>query len=180
MMRKLALALALFSALCGRAQQHTAENCFTSPFDFPLLLSANFGELRPNHFHNGIDIKTQGVTGKPVRCVAAGYVARVAVLHGGYGQVVYVNHPNGLTSVYGHVISFAPAIQQAVRAYQYAHETFVCDLTFAPGELPVRQGEVIALSGNEGASAGPHLHLELKYGKLHLNPAYYVEFLPAE
>ena len=162
MMRKLALALALFSALCGRAQQHTAENCFTSPFDFPLLLSANFGELRPNHFHNGIDIKTQGVTGKPVRCVAAGYVARVAVLHGGYGQVVYVNHPNGLTSVYGHVISFAPAIQQAVRAYQYARETFVCDLTFAPGELPVRQGEVIALSGNEGASAGPHLHLELR------------------
>ena len=80
--------------------------------------------------------KTQGVTGKPVRCVAAGYVARVAVLHGGYGQVVYVNHPNGLTSVYGHVISFAPAIQQAVRAYQYARETFVCDLTFAPGELP--------------------------------------------
>lgn len=161
MIRKLTLLLAFVSALVGRAQ-HTDENYFTSPFDFPLLLSANFGELRPNHFHNGIDIKTQGVTGKPVRCVADGYVSRVAVLHGGYGQVVYVDHPNGLTSVYGHVMSFAPAVQKAVRGYQYAHETFVCDLRFAPGEIPVKRGEVIALSGNEGASAGPHLHLELR------------------
>ncbi len=155
------LALALGGMLSAQAQ-HVQESKFCSPFDFPILLSANFGELRPNHFHNGLDIKTQGVTGKPIHCIADGYVSRVAVLHGGYGQVIYVTHPNGLTSVYGHVISFAKNIQACVRQYQYAHETFVCDLKFQPGQFPVKKGDIIALSGNEGASAGPHLHLELR------------------
>lgn len=155
------LALALGGMLSAQAQ-HVQESKFCSPFDFPILLSANFGELRPNHFHNGLDIKTQGVTGKPIHCIADGYVSRVAVLHGGYGQAIYVTHPNGLTSVYGHVISFAKNIQAYVRQYQYAHETFVCDLKFQPGQFPVKKGDIIALSGNEGASAGPHLHLELR------------------
>lgn len=155
------LALALGGMLSAQAQ-HVQESNFCSPFDFPILLSANFGELRPNHFHNGLDIKTQGVTGKPIHCIADGYVSRVAVLHGGYGQVIYVTHPNGLTSVYGHVISFAKNIQACVRQYQYTHETFVCDLKFQPGQFPVKKGDIIALSGNEGASAGPHLHLELR------------------
>ena len=155
------LALVLGGMLSARAQ-HVQESKFCSPFDFPILLSANFGELRPNHFHNGLDIKTQGVTGKPIHCIADGYVSRVAVLHGGYGQAIYVTHPNGLTSVYGHVISFAKNIQAYVRQYQYAHETFVCDLKFQPGQFPVKKGDIIALSGNEGASAGPHLHLELR------------------
>lgn len=155
------LALFLGGMLSAQAQ-HVQESKFCSPFDFPILLSANFGELRPNHFHNGLDIKTQGVTGKPIHCIADGYVSRVAVLHGGYGQAIYVTHPNGLTSVYGHVISFAKNIQAYVRQYQYAHETFVCDLKFQPGQFPVKKGDIIALSGNEGASAGPHLHLELR------------------
>lgn len=155
------LALVLGGMLSAKAQ-HVQESNFCSPFDFPILLSANFGELRPNHFHNGLDIKTQGVTGKPIHCIADGYVSRVAVLHGGYGQAIYVTHPNGLTSVYGHVISFAKNIQACVRQYQYAHETFVCDLKFQPGQFPVKKGDIIALSGNEGASAGPHLHLELR------------------
>lgn len=155
------LALALGGMLSAQAQ-HVQESNFCSPFDFPILLSANFGELRPNHFHNGLDIKTQGVTGKPIHCIADGYVSRVTVLHGGYGQAIYVTHPNGLTSVYGHVISFAKNIQACVRQYQYAHETFVCDLKFQPGQFPVKKGDIIALSGNEGASAGPHLHLELR------------------
>ena len=155
------LALVLGGMLSAQAQ-HVQESKFCSPFNFPILLSANFGELRPNHFHNGLDIKTQGVTGKPIHCIADGYVSRVAVLHGGYGQAIYVTHPNGLTSVYGHVISFAKNIQAYVRQYQYAHETFVCDLKFQPGQFPVKKGDIIALSGNEGASAGPHLHLELR------------------
>lgn len=155
------LALVLGGMLSAQAQ-HVQESKFCSPFDFPILLSANFGELRPNHFHNGLDIKTQGVTGKPIHCIADGYVSRVAVLHGGYGQAIYVTHPNGLTSVYGHVISFAKNIQACIRQYQYAHETFVCDLKFQPGQFPVKKGDIIALSGNEGASAGPHLHLELR------------------
>lgn len=142
--------------------QAQVDTSFISPFKFPLLLSANFGELRPNHFHNGIDIKTQGVTGKPIYCIADGYVSRILVLHGGYGQALFVTHPNGYTSVYGHVVKFAPAIQKYLRAYQYEHETFVADVRPEPGELVFRQGELIALSGNEGASAGPHLHLELR------------------
>jgi hypothetical protein len=161
MRQKMILALVLGGMLSAQAQ-HVQESKFCSPFDFPILLSANFGELRPNHFHNGLDIKTQGVTGKPIHCIADGYVSRVAVLHGGYGQAIYVTHPNGLTSVYGHVISFAKNIQACVRQYQYAHETFVCDLKFQPGQFPVKKGDIIALSGNEGASAGPHLHLELR------------------
>lgn len=148
-------------ALSMQAQDSVRVD-FCSPFDFPLLLSANFGELRPNHFHNGLDIKTQGVTGKPIRCIADGYVSRIAVFHGGYGQAIYVAHPNGLTSVYGHIVAFAPEIQQYLRNYQYANETFTCSLTFTPEQFPVKQGDVIALSGNEGSSAGPHLHLELR------------------
>lgn len=153
--------LALGTGLCGQAQTEKSVE-FRSPFDFPLLLSANFGELRPNHFHNGLDIKTQGVTGKPIHSVAEGYVSRIMVLHGGYGQAIFVTHPNGYTSVYGHVVSFAPKIQQYVRDYQYRNETFVCDIKIGPEVLPVQEGEVIALSGNEGSSAGPHLHLELR------------------
>lgn len=161
MIRNTLLALALGTALCGQAQESMKAE-FCSPFDFPLLLSANFGELRPNHFHNGLDIKTQGVTGKPIHAVADGYVSRIMVLHGGYGQAIFVTHPNGYTSVYGHVVSFAPEIQKYVRAYQYEHETFVCNLYPEPDKFPVKAGDIIALSGNEGASAGPHLHLELR------------------
>lgn len=161
MIRNTLLTLALGMSLGVQAQKDV-EAVFGSPFDFPLLLSANFGELRPNHFHNGLDIKTQGVTGKPIHSVADGYVSRIMVLHSGYGQAIFVTHPNGYTSVYGHVVSFAPKVQEYVRAYQYEHETFVCDLHPEPGQLPVKAGDVIALSGNEGASAGPHLHLELR------------------
>lgn len=178
MRQKIILALVLGGMLSAQAQ-HVQESKFCSPFDFPILLSANFGELRPNHFHNGLDIKTQGVTGKPIHCIADGYVSRVAVLHGGYGQVIYVTHPNGLTSVYGHVISFAKNIQACVRQYQYAHETFVCDLKFQPGQFPVKKGDIIALSGNEGASAGPHLHLELRRTETgeYINPMPYFKHL---
>ena len=135
---------------------------FCSPFDFPLQLSANFGELRPNHFHNGLDIKTQGVVGKPIHSIADGYVSRILVLHGGYGQALFITHPNGYTSVYGHVVSFAPQIQKYLRQYQYGHETFVCDVRPEVNQIKVKAGEIVALSGNEGASAGPHLHLELR------------------
>lgn len=161
-LRKWILAFAVAGSFFSVRAQDSLRMEVCSPFDFPLLLSANFGELRPNHFHNGLDIKTQGVTGKPIRCIADGYVSRIAVFHGGYGQAIYVNHPDGLTSVYGHIVAFAPKIQRYLREHQYANETFTCSLTFTPDQFPVRRGEVIALSGNEGSSAGPHLHLELR------------------
>ena len=142
--------------------QEKPKNPFISPFDFPLLLSGNFGELRANHFHGGVDFKTQGVVGKPVRCIADGYISRVTVTPGGYGQAVYITHHNGLTSVHGHLHQFMDAVQKVVEAYQYEHETFAVDLTFDADKFPLKQGEVFALAGNEGYSFGPHLHMELR------------------
>ena len=142
--------------------QEKQDKPFISPFDFPLSLSGNFGELRSNHFHGGVDFKTQGVVGKPIRCIADGYVSRVTVTPGGYGQAVYMTHDNGYTSVHGHLLEFAPEIARVVKAYQYEHETFAVDLEFDAGKFPFKQGEIFALAGNEGYSFGPHLHMELR------------------
>jgi hypothetical protein len=142
--------------------QEKPESPFISPFDFPLLLSGNFGELRANHFHGGVDFKTQGVVGKPIHCIADGYISRVTVTPGGYGQAVYITHDNGMTSVHGHLHKFMDEVQKVVEAYQYEHETFAVDLNFEPGKFPLKQGEVFALAGNEGYSFGPHLHMEIR------------------
>ena len=142
--------------------QEKSEKLFVSPFEFPLLLSGNFGELRANHFHGGVDFKTQGVVGKPVRCIADGYISRVTVTPGGYGQAVYITHDNGYTSVHGHLLKFKSEVGKVVEAYQYEHETFVVDLKFTPEQFPLKQGEVFALAGNEGYSFGPHLHMEIR------------------
>lgn len=142
--------------------QEKSEKQFVSPFDFPLLLSGNFGELRVNHFHGGVDFKTQGVVGKPVRCIADGYISRVTVTPGGYGQAVYITHHNGYTSVHGHLLKFKSEVEKVVEAYQYEHETFVVDMKFLPEQFPLKQGEVFALAGNEGYSFGPHLHMEIR------------------
>ena len=116
--------------------QETPERIFIPPFDFPLTLSGNFGELRSNHFHGGLDFKTQGVVGKPVRNIADGYVSRVTVTPGGYGQAVYMVHDNGYTSVHGHLLRFDPAITRVVEDYQY--ENFRSGPHFRTRPLPFR------------------------------------------
>ena len=153
---------ALVSVPMALTAQEKSVNPFISPFDFPLLLSGNFGELRANHFHGGVDFKTQGVVGKPIRCIADGYISRVTVTPGGYGQAVYITHDNGYTSVHGHLHRFMAEVQQVVEAYQYEHETFAVDLKFEADRFPLKQGEVFALAGNEGYSFGPHLHMEIR------------------
>ena len=147
---------------CIVQAQEKPVNPFVSPFDFPLLLSGNFGELRSNHFHGGVDFKTQGVVGKPIRCIADGYISRVTVTPGGYGQAVYITHDNGYTSVYGHLLKFMEAVEQVVEAAQYENESFAVDLKFGPEQFPLKQEEVFALAGNEGYSFGPHLHMEIR------------------
>lgn len=133
------------------------------PVDIPILLSGNFGELRSNHFHSGIDIKTQGRTGLPIYSAYDGYVSRVVVSPWGFGRAIYVTHPDiGLTTVYGHLQSFSPKIDAPVRQQQYDKETFSIDIEFEPGEIPVTKGEKIALSGNAGSSGGPHLHMDVR------------------
>ena len=138
------------------------EPTFGVPFDFPLLLSGNFGELRSNHFHGGLDFKTQGVVGKPLLAIADGYISKVTVTPGGYGNALYITHDNGYTSVHGHLDRFLPEIASLVREKQYAEQSFVTTLEFTPDQFRVRQGEVVAYAGNTGYSFGPHLHMEIR------------------
>ena len=135
---------------------------FGVPFDFPLYLSGNFGELRSNHFHGGLDFKTQGVTGKPLMAIADGYISKVTVTPSGYGNALYITHDNGYTSVHGHLDRFLPEIARLVHERQYAEQAFAVTLEFGPDEFPVRQGEVVAYAGNTGYSFGPHLHMEIR------------------
>lgn len=132
------------------------------PFDFPLLLSGNFGELRSNHFHSGVDFKTEGVVGKPISCVADGYICRATVRPGGYGLALYVMHDNGYMTVYGHLDSFPADIARRVRKYQYENEVFEVDMTFGPEEYRLKRGDFLANAGNTGYSFGPHLHFEVR------------------
>lgn len=132
------------------------------PMDHPILLSGNFGELRSNHFHSGIDFKTQGVEGKPIHSVKDGYVSRISVSPWGYGNGLYITHPDGTTTVYGHLQKFSKKITAYIKEKQYTQESFNVNLMLTPDELPIKEGELVALSGNTGSSGGPHLHFEIR------------------
>lgn len=155
----------LIAAVIAGAPAITAVELpdLAKPLDIPLFLSGNFGELRNNHFHSGLDFKTQGRTGFAIYCAADGYVSRVVVSPWGFGRAVYVTHPElGLTTVYGHLDAFSLKIDKRVRNIQYEREQFNVDLSFDPGEIPVAKGERIATSGNAGSSGGPHLHMDIR------------------
>ena len=128
----------------------------------PGFLAASMGELRPNHFHGGLDIKTGGGVNKPVYAAADGYVSRLKQSAFGYGNVLYITHPNGLTTVYGHLNKFGGAVGAELLRRQYEQQTYELELFFDKGQFPVRRGEVVALSGNTGGSAGPHVHWEVR------------------
>ncbi|KFD39557.1 M23 family metallopeptidase [Schleiferia thermophila] len=151
----------LVGSLSGQPEIKLPEY-FGPPLELPLQLSGNFGELRTNHFHAGLDLRTGGVEGKKVFAAADGYVARILVSAYGYGKALYIQHPNGYMTVYAHLQRFNTAIEQYVRQEQYKRESFEVDLYPEPGMLRVKKGEVIALSGNTGGSAGPHLHFEIR------------------
>ena len=138
------------------------KDYFRSPLDIPLVLSGTFGELRTNHFHSGIDIKTNGREGYKIYSTADGYISRIRVAPGGFGKAIYIDHPNGYTTVYGHLQQFTPAINEYVRQLQYEKESFTIDIYPEKDRFQVKKGEVIALSGNSGGSGGPHLHFEIR------------------
>lgn len=172
-MRKILIVLCCLTGVLSKSQEFS-NDYFRSPLDIPLYLSGNFGELRTNHYHSGIDIKTQGVVGKRVYATADGWVSRVKVSPYGYGNAIYIEHPNGYTTVYGHLHKFSNRIDSVVKSFQYAQESFDIDEYLESNVLAVKKGEIIALSGNSGSSGGPHLHYEIRETKTEypINPFY--------
>lgn len=153
------------------SQDNYPTDYFIEPLEIPLILSGTFGEIRSNHFHSGFDIKTQQRVGLNVVSSGDGYVSRINVSRWGYGKALYITHPNGYTTVYGHLKNFSPEIEAYVKENQYKKESFEIRLYPTAGELEVSQGEIIALSGNSGSSGGPHLHYEIRDVKANiLNP----------
>ncbi|MDT3405251.1 M23 family metallopeptidase [Mucilaginibacter terrae] len=138
------------------------KGVFQYPLDLPPSTAGSFGELRGNHFHSGLDFRTNRQIGFPVHAAMYGYVSRLRVQLGGFGNAVYLTHPNGYTSVYAHLDHLTPELAAAVRKYQYEHQSFEIDFKLQPFQFPVTKGQLIAISGNTGASGGPHLHFELR------------------
>ncbi|MCZ4224561.1 M23 family metallopeptidase [Pedobacter rhodius] len=171
----------LLSATSTYAQQIFSANkypltYFRQPLDItPPALAGSFGEIRGNHFHSGVDFRTNQREGYPVYAVADGYISRLRVQNSGFGQALYINHPNGFTSVYGHLQRFAPKIAAIVKSLEYEKKSFEIDEFPNENLIPVRKGEVIAWSGNRGSSGGPHLHFEIRDSKTEetINPQFF-------
>lgn len=147
---------------------HTSVKLETNYYMFPIkpgkrnYLSGNFCELRSSHLHAGLDIKIGGVVGAPVHAAADGYISRIKVSWGGYGNCLYIQHPNGSTTVYAHLDQFNDVIGKYVKDAQYKHENFTIELYPEKDELKVERGEIIGNAGNSGSSGGPHLHFEIR------------------
>jgi hypothetical protein len=145
---------------------------FRNPLGIPIQLAANFGELRPNHFHMGLDIRTNQRENLPVYAAAEGYISKIKIEKSGFGRAIYINHPNGYTTLYAHLNDFYPALNNYVISKQYDDESWEQEFELEPDQLPVTKGQFIANSGNTGGSAGPHLHFEIRDTKTgnNLNP----------
>jgi len=175
-MRYLVLAACLACTFQGFSQlfpsAEVPRGYFRDPLAIPITLAANFGELRPNHYHMGLDIRTRHRENLPVFAAADGYIARVSVEPSGFGQAIYINHPNGYTTVYGHLNQFFPELAAYVHDQQYRRQSWSVYLQFQPGRFPVKKGDFIAYSGNTGGSQGPHLHFEIRRtnGDVNQNP----------
>jgi hypothetical protein len=175
-MRVTALLLCWLMPLFAHAQSadepHYPKDYFRNPLNIPILLAGNFGECRTGHFHSGVDIKTQGKENLPVHAAGDGYISRIKTEKGGFGHAIYITHPNGYTTLYAHLNNFAPELQRHLRKQQYEKKRWDLDLSFAADKFPVKKGDLIAYSGNTGASSAPHLHFEIRDSKSEhpLNP----------
>jgi hypothetical protein len=169
----------LFITHCMNSQVLFPESkksvAFSSPLDIPLFLSSNYGEYRSGHFHAGVDFKTQQVEGKNVLAVDSGYVYRIVVLTGSYGKALYLKHPSGNITLYGHLSKFEQAVDRYVREQQYRQKSYAVDLYPDRDMFIFPKGAFIGLSGNSGTSFGAHLHFEIrdKSGAIPLNPLNY-------
>lgn len=154
--------LSLIFIKISYSQNVYPQDYFISPLEIPLILSGSFAELRSNHFHAGLDIKTQGRAGLKVFNVADGYVSRIKISRYGYGKALYIKHPNGYTSVYAHLKKFNADLEQFIKEKQYENESYEIEVFPEPNQLTFTQSEVIGYSGNTGGSGGPHLHFEIR------------------
>ncbi len=175
----LAFTFVLFGTATTKAQQAESYD-YHPPLKIPLLLASNFGELRPNHFHMGLDFKTNNKEGYTIYSIEEGYVSRIKVSTYGYGKVVYIDHPNGITSVYAHCSEFKGAIDSLVKQTQTEEQNYEVEIFPGKNVLRVNKGTIIALSGNTGGSTAPHLHFELRDTKTGhaLNPLLFGFDLP--
>lgn len=160
-MRYLTFFLFLFSSFIN-AQDIYPQDYFAPPLEGEIILAGTFGELRSNHFHSGLDIKTKQREGLKVHAAASGYVSRIKIAHFGYGKALYITHPNGYTTVYAHLQRFSDKIESYIKKKQYEQESFEIEVFPTNNELILTKGEVIAYSGNTGSSGGPHLHYEIR------------------
>ncbi len=165
----------LFVTFFSFAQNSYPQDYFVQPLEIPMQLSGNFGELRPNHFHAGFDFKTNQKEGLNVHASAEGYVSRIKIASNGYGKAIYITHPNGYTSVYGHLQKAVGVIQDKIEALQYAAKSYEIEAYLKPNELPITKNQIIAISGNTGGSEGPHLHFEFRDSKTEkiINPLFF-------
>jgi hypothetical protein len=162
MNKRILLLTAAITVALNISSQNAREKLFVSPLKEEPSLSASFAELRNDHFHSGLDYKTGGVTGKEVLAAAEGYVYRIAVSPSGFGKAIYIRHPSGYSTVYAHLKSFRPDIEEFVKKKQYELKSYSVSLFPVSDQFTVTQGEVIAWSGNSGGSSGPHLHFEIR------------------
>ena len=162
-LKKYIFVLFFLASFTTFAQKKYPNNYFRSPLDIPLKISGTFGELRNNHFHAGIDIKTNHRTGLKVYATADGYVSRIKVALWGYGKTIYITHPNGYTSVYAHLSKFEDGIQEYVKNIQYQKESYETGNMYPEeNKILVKKGEIIAYSGRTGGYVAPHLHYEIR------------------
>ncbi len=166
----------LFLFLVAGAQYFPVKNYpkgyFMYPVEARIGLAANFGELRPNHYHMGLDCRTDQTENKIVKAAAEGYIARISIAPFGFGRAIYINHPNGMTTLYGHLNNFYPELEKYLKEKQYQLQSWEVSLEIPAGLFPVKKGQFIAYSGNTGGSQGPHCHFEIRETKTDkvLNP----------
>lgn len=155
-----------------RAQENYPQNYFRDPLNIPIQLVSNFGELRSDHFHMGLDIRTQSRENLPVYAAAGGYISRIKIEKYGYGRAIYITHPNGYTTVYGHLNFFYTVLEKYLEDKQYKDKSWEQDFDLPANMFPVNKGQFIANSGNTGGSQGPHLHFEIRNSKTgdNINP----------